>query len=98
MIRWRNKLRECKRIPIELVVAVTLLGAEEQVSRWRSSQKEERPHGSGFLGRLSVLGAVDYLEGGMSSGTAGRCFQGEVLLGVPCCLSLRVSDEMGHLS
>ena len=42
---------------------------------------------SGFLERMSVLGAVDSVDGGMSSGTTRRCSQGEALLGVSCCLS-----------
>jgi len=44
------------------------------------------------------LWAVDFSEEGVSLGTAGRYSQREALLGVPCCLSSGVSDEMGHVS
>jgi len=81
------------------VVAAVLLGTGRiDLIVAMLSEGEEQPQGRGFLGRMSVLGAVDSSEGGVSSETAGRCSQGEDLLGIPCCLSSRVFDEMRHVS
>jgi len=63
---------------MRFVVAAVLLGTR-RIMEWRRSRKEKRPGGSRFLGR-SVLGAVDSSEGGMSSGTAGRCSHEKALL------------------
>ena len=71
-------------------------GREWLILEWRHSWKEERSQGSGFLGRMSVLGAIDSSEG-VSSGTFERCSHGEALLGVLCYLSSGVFDEMRHV-
>ena len=73
-------------------------GHEGLILERRCSRKEERPRGSGFLGRMSVFGAVDSSEKRVSSGKIRRCSQGETLLGISCCLSSGVSDEMWHVS
>jgi len=81
-----------------LLLRLSCSWTEGLILEWQCSQKEERPRGSGFFGRMSVLGAIDSSEGGVSSGTVGRCSQEEVLLGVPCCLFFRVPDEMRYMS
>jgi len=49
-------------------------------------QKDEYPRGSGFLGRMSVLG------------NSWVMFSGRSFASRTCCLSLGVSDEMRHMS
>jgi len=71
------------------------------ILEWRHSRKEEHPRGSGFLGRMSVLEAIDSSEGEVSSGSfipwKEQCPQKQLddVRGVPYCLSSNTCLDPG---
>ena len=83
---------------MRLVVATVFLGTKELISGWWCSRKEARPRGKWIPRKEEYPQVVDYSEGGVSLRTAGWYSQGEALFGTPYCLSLGVSDKMGHVS
>ena len=54
--------------------------------------------GNGFLGRMSILGVVDFLEERVFSGTVGLCFQEKLYLAYPVVRLREFSDERGRMS
>jgi len=56
MIWWRNRLHKCRRISIELVAVVALLGSKEMIS------------GDEVLIMKCILGIIDSSGGGPASG------------------------------